>query len=121
PMLRLLLSLPTFFLLFLFHCFRAHRPLHSFPTRRSSDLSAFSPAKKYSVDQLKKDYSIYRNVLEEAHPGLYWYTSKDSMDYYFKDRKSTRLNSSHVKISYAVFCLKKKRRKKVRDHSHLID
>src|SRR5690606_41932552 len=28
------------------------------------------------------------------------------------DRKSTRLNSSHVKISYAVFCLKKKRSKK---------
>src|SRR5699024_11274840 len=26
----------------------------------------------------------------------------------FKDRKSTRLNSSHVSISYAVFCLKKK-------------
>src|SRR5690606_41548642 len=30
----------------------------------------------------------------------------------FIDRKSTRLNSSHVKISYAVFCLKKKRHKK---------
>src|SRR5436309_5789148 len=29
----------------------------------------------------------------------------------FEDRKSTRLNSSHVKISYAVFCLKKKKRK----------
>src|SRR5690606_41533299 len=28
----------------------------------------------------------------------------------FLDRKSTRLNSSHVKISYAVFCLKKKRK-----------
>src|SRR5690606_41160925 len=28
-----------------------------------------------------------------------------------QDRKSTRLNSSHVKISYAVFCLKKKRDK----------
>src|SRR5436309_11014046 len=27
---------------------------------------------------------------------------------YLEDRKSTRLNSSHVKISYAVFCLKKK-------------
>src|SRR6266511_5339934 len=27
-----------------------------------------------------------------------------------RDRKSTRLNSSHVKISYAVFCLKKKKR-----------
>src|SRR5690554_1482513 len=31
---------------------------------------------------------------------------------YFKDRKSTRLNSSHVRISYAVFCLKKKKKKK---------
>src|SRR5207302_10884665 len=29
-----------------------------------------------------------------------------------RDRKSTRLNSSHVKISYAVFCLKKKKHKK---------
>src|SRR5690606_41858661 len=28
--------------------------------------------------------------------------------FYDRDRKSTRLNSSHVKISYAVFCLKKK-------------
>src|SRR5690606_40172373 len=28
-----------------------------------------------------------------------------------RDRKSTRLNSSHVKISYAVFCLKKKKEK----------
>src|SRR3989442_6360679 len=27
-----------------------------------------------------------------------------------RDRKSTRLNSSHVRISYAVFCLKKKKR-----------
>src|SRR5439155_26024683 len=34
-------------------------------------------------------------------------------DAYFtaKDRKSTRLNSSHVAISYAVFCLKKKKKK----------
>src|SRR2546430_13279744 len=30
-----------------------------------------------------------------------------------KDRKSTRLNSSHSQISYAVFCLKKKKRKKI--------
>src|SRR5690606_36245335 len=29
----------------------------------------------------------------------------------YEDRKSTRLNSSHVKISYAVFCLKKKKKK----------
>src|SRR5690349_22610634 len=31
------------------------------------------------------------------------------------DRKSTRLNSSHVEISYAVFCLKKKKKKHTRD------
>src|SRR5690554_7589070 len=31
---------------------------------------------------------------------------------YGQDRKSTRLNSSHVRISYAVFCLKKKKRRK---------
>src|SRR5690554_7228201 len=30
----------------------------------------------------------------------------------WRDRKSTRLNSSHVRISYAVFCLKKKKKKK---------
>src|SRR5690606_19500457 len=30
-----------------------------------------------------------------------------------KDRKSTRLNSSHVKISYAVFCLKKKKERRL--------
>src|SRR5690349_22333248 len=32
-----------------------------------------------------------------------------------KDRKSTRLNSSHVEISYAVFCLKKKKKKRYRN------
>src|SRR5690625_5668544 len=32
-----------------------------------------------------------------------------------EDRKSTRLNSSHVAISYAVFCLKKKRRSRAND------
>src|SRR5690349_23373979 len=31
------------------------------------------------------------------------------------DRKSTRLNSSHVENSYAVFCLKKKRKKEIRE------
>src|SRR5436309_6791112 len=36
----------------------------------------------------------------------------------FEDRKSTRLNSSHVKISYAVFCLKKKKKKKKKNNSN---
>src|SRR5690349_23441495 len=34
-----------------------------------------------------------------------------------KDRKSTRLNSSHVEISYAVFCLKKKRKEYLKSSS----
>src|SRR3989442_10157803 len=33
------------------------------------------------------------------------------------DRKSTRLNSSHVRISYAVFCLKKKKKKRTASSS----
>src|SRR5690349_23345037 len=33
-----------------------------------------------------------------------------------RDRKSTRLNSSHVEISYAVFCLKKKKKKIQNNH-----
>src|SRR5699024_11979376 len=36
------------------------------------------------------------------------YTESDAEDMTLKDRKSTRLNSSHVSISYAVFCLRKK-------------
>src|SRR3989475_7851995 len=35
-----------------------------------------------------------------------------------QDRKSTRLNSSHSQISYAVFCLKKKKKKKI-EHKEL--
>src|SRR5690348_18124405 len=35
-----------------------------------------------------------------------------------QDRKSTRLNSSHPSISYAVFCLKKKKKTEYTIHSH---
>src|SRR3712207_7999611 len=38
-----------------------------------------------------------------------WHTAKKKL----KDRKSTRLNSSHANISYAVFCLKKKTTREV--------
>src|SRR5690554_7022324 len=49
---------------------------------------------------------FYSNRLDEEH----WSTPIDITDQL--DRKSTRLNSSHVRISYAVFCLKKKKIKK---------
>src|SRR2546426_3960499 len=37
-----------------------------------------------------------------------------------EDRKSTRLNSSHLVISYAVFCLKKKKKKQIEINEHLV-
>src|SRR5436305_10219805 len=39
-------------------------------------------------------------------------TASSQLTTSFEDRKSTRLNSSHVRISYAVFCLKKKNKLK---------
>ncbi|MBS1948860.1 MAG: peptidase S41 [Bacteroidetes bacterium] len=44
---------------------------------------SFNPAKKYSPEKLKADYKLFREILEESHPGLYWYTPKNSMDSFF--------------------------------------
>src|SRR5204862_8226368 len=82
---------------------------HSFPTRRSSDLDhARVPA---------------RHAPGRPHPpgpGGLLPEPRDlrlvelGLDLRTRpDRKSTRLNSSHVEISYAVFCLKKKKKKKM--------
>lgn len=54
-----------------------------FLTSCSVSKSSYSPSKKYSPEQLQKDYSVFRGVLEESHPGLYWYTSKSEMDEFF--------------------------------------
>jgi hypothetical protein len=45
---------------------------------------AFNPARKYGPDALRADFALFRNILEESHPSLYWYTPRDSMDYYFR-------------------------------------
>src|SRR5690242_21309838 len=49
----------------------------------------------------------------QGHRGVpdRFFKSGASPDDQTKDRKSTRLNSSHMSISYAVFCLKKKKKK----------
>lgn len=52
-------------------------------TACTASKSSFSPNKKYTLQQVEKDYTVYQTLLEEYHPGLYWYTSKDSMDHYF--------------------------------------
>src|SRR5256885_10165978 len=44
---------------------------------------------------------------------------KEMIDVDARDRKSTRLNSSHLVISYAVFCLKKKKSQVYRDMRYL--
>ncbi|HKC35141.1 MAG TPA: hypothetical protein VKB95_03730, partial [Chitinophagaceae bacterium] len=50
--------------------------------------SSFNPSKKYSPEQLNKDYTVFRGALEESHPGIYWYTPKAEMDNYFDWGKS---------------------------------
>src|SRR5688500_19434376 len=84
-----------------------HRAPPSFPTRRSSDLT------RQHLD----------SVLANPHDRTLRYVFADSLSEHGDprgefinlqlappDRKSTRLNSSHLVISYAVFCLKKKKR-----------
>jgi len=45
----------------------------------------YSPDKKYPREELQQDYTLLRNILEKKHPSLYWYTAKDSMDFYFDE------------------------------------
>src|SRR5207302_9093017 len=80
------------------------RYLHSFPTRRSSDLIFVGSGK-----------STPRPANKVAKIGTTFHSNKESCADFRQDRKSTRLNSSHVKISYAVFCLKKKKKKKKKE------
>src|SRR5688500_20010473 len=79
--------------------------LHSFPTRRSSDLA---PAvRTFDKAGTIIDRAAEELRLDEARLSVGGrHLQPRSLD---ADRKSTRLNSSHLVISYAVFCLKKNR------------
>src|SRR5207253_11220837 len=80
--------------------------LHSFPTRRSSDLRGPPPSRagtRTARSRSPRDPPRSRGRGFRDRGG-----SRGDRD--LADRKSTRLNSSHVAISYAVFCLKKKNR-----------
>ncbi|MEI9933507.1 MAG: hypothetical protein WDM71_01325 [Ferruginibacter sp.] len=59
----------------------------------------YDPNKKYSPQQLRQDYSLLRNILEKKHPSLYWYTSKDSMDYYF-DKGYQSISDSMTELQF---------------------
>src|SRR5439155_19550742 len=92
-------NLPSFF----FKGYGAHRDLHSFPTRRSSDLRPRSWRSWIGTSSARTRPSApWRSRSATAGVARTCRTS------YGTDRKSTRLNSSHVATSYAVFCLKKK-------------
>src|SRR5690606_41897453 len=75
------------------------RYLHSFPTRRSSDLIPFLENVVQHPRFLSGECTT---TFIDATPELFEFRKRRD-----RDRKSTRLNSSHVKSSYAVFCLKK--------------
>src|SRR5690606_40984043 len=108
-------------LIYLFvYCSDLNQELHSFPTRRSSDLELEhwkeflgrlkNPTQEVTIGLIGKYVSLpdaYKSIIEAfIHAGAVLECKVHLK--LISDRKSTRLNSSHVKISYAVFCLKKK-------------
>src|SRR5690242_20766938 len=55
---------------------------------------------------------VRRRIERDLHDGTQQRLVSLGLELRLADRKSTRLNSSHMSISYAVFCLKKKKKKK---------
>src|SRR5690625_6683999 len=97
---------------FFLYCSADHRHLHSFPTRRSSDLSWPIAAKQPKQPGRAISSACTITVPSPSETAFHRAKSLPSP----ADRKSTRLNSSHVAISYAVFCLKKKKKEKAEDN-----
>src|SRR5690606_41452783 len=91
------------------------RALPSFPTRRSSDLRNRSTSRRLPREA-RKTRSSSISVSPRAQNSHCWKMPASSVPQDPQDRKSTRLNSSHVKISYAVFCLKKKKKQTTTGH-----
>src|SRR5690625_7855271 len=84
-----------------------HRDLLSFPTRRSSDLidwviDAYTRGVVAEEQMAALAMAIFLRGMERPE------IARRAISGRSIDRKSTRLNSSHVARSYAVFCLKKK-------------
>src|SRR5205814_10000965 len=88
-----------------------HPSLHSFPTRRSSDLVFFLLGLGFALYHWKKPFYAFMllSFMGTLSASIISVEAPQSLRTAGKDRKSTRLNSSHLGISYAVFCLKKKK------------
>src|SRR5690606_39400349 len=92
----------------------SHAHLIPPPTRRSSDLSSKATSIATENAGTSAETPGLANANSHVQIEAYWLERKKYLQELknipeLKDRKSTRLNSSHVKISYAVFCLKKKK------------
>src|SRR5699024_12475857 len=98
------LSMFTLICYISFKCYVLLLHLHSFPTRRSSDLTDLAAISK-AIDKAQAETDKPTLIEVKTVIGL---GSPKQGTSAVQDRKSTRLNSSHVSISYAVFCLKKK-------------
>src|SRR2546429_5985004 len=85
-----------------------------FPTRRSSDLEAIGNLSVVELAELIEKFKEKFGVTIAAPVA----TAPAAM-VTPKDRKSTRLNSSHGYISYAVFCLKKNKTSTLPRHTRL--
>src|SRR5438034_3271086 len=95
-------------LLFIYHTPTTRDP-HSFPTRRSSDLQRRNGDEKLGAEDAARDrIEMKRAQIVDRVPDGEEGSDRDGQR---RDRKSTRLNSSHTVISYAVFCLKKKKKR----------
>src|SRR5438445_2003510 len=95
-----------------FYCSVDHRDLHSFPTRRSSDLQAMARFQREAQASSSLNHPNICTIYDIGQEDNLGFIAMEYLDgVTLKDRKSTRLNSSHANISYAVFCLKKKKNK----------
>src|SRR5206468_11981200 len=102
---------PSYFSFFFFYAYSDLRDLHSFPTRRSSDLFLEVLLFHYIVARLNSfARSFHLIAIKHQRRAIAYHPNDQPLRGLRKsiDRKSTRLNSSHDQISYAVFCLKKK-------------
>src|SRR5690606_32382519 len=76
--------------------------------RSNAELNDFAYIAAHDLKEPLRGISNYAGFLLEDYEGQLDAAGQDMLNS-MGDRKSTRLNSSHVKISYAVFCLKKKK------------
>src|SRR2546429_4455042 len=63
-----------------------------------------------SLEQAQAEMDVISSGIAQRYPDTSTGWSAEVVDLRHQDRKSTRLNSSHGYISYAVFCLKKKKK-----------